>query len=266
MSRRAQDHQEKGANPQRTSNQLSQYQALIHQQVHPTDAIQRATTAPPSGLRPEDILVLQRAAGNRGVRHTLAHGQTIYEGALPRRWRLPEAEHVVERPDSVQPEDDVSRGRMDKGVRGHPPRAGVQGVVQMQEFTGFDLYARSQKVEELRQRKRNLLEQRARTSESIAKREKYLVTLEIGAGQREKPKSVRTKEWIVKFIESLAGGPPGPGETGREKVEELKLKREFAEQARKERQLIAKGRNRIKELDAKIKAIDSEIAALTFTE
>jgi hypothetical protein len=69
----------KASIPQRAPQLVARAASEHERPVNPTVALQRAATSPPSALRPADILVLQRAVGNRAVNRMLSR----QSGALP---------------------------------------------------------------------------------------------------------------------------------------------------------------------------------------
>jgi hypothetical protein len=69
----------KASIPQRAPQLVARAASEHERPVNPTVALQRAATSPPAALRPADILVLQRAVGNRAVNRMLSR----QSGALP---------------------------------------------------------------------------------------------------------------------------------------------------------------------------------------
>ena len=81
MSQKSQGHQEQEANARLVPNRAVQDHAPVHQQASPATAAQHAIKAPLSEMTSNDILALQRTAGNRCVQRMLALRQR--EGKPP---------------------------------------------------------------------------------------------------------------------------------------------------------------------------------------
>ena len=71
MGDRSQSHQEQDANPRLKPTSEVQDQAPASEPTSPAVASQRVERAPPSAIRPSDILALQGTVGNRRVQRML---------------------------------------------------------------------------------------------------------------------------------------------------------------------------------------------------
>ncbi len=91
MSHRTQHHQEQEANPQLLPNRDVQGQTPLHEEASAAAAVGRARSAPPSGLRPPDILALQRTVGNQAVQRMVA--ERTRPGAVQRH--VAEGDHTM---------------------------------------------------------------------------------------------------------------------------------------------------------------------------
>lgn len=151
-----------------------------------------------SARRSRDILTLQQTLGNRTVQRLLAEDSRLESEVA----KGEAGTEIVQRQSFNQAGATVNGG---DGT----PLAGGGGTVNMLEVEShaavqrqsyFDLYERSRKLDELKQRKKHLHTEREKVSKALEKAKKVLEGLQMEAGEKEKPTGVRIIETIGEFF------------------------------------------------------------------
>jgi hypothetical protein len=206
---------------------------------------------------PQDILTLQQNLGNRTVHRMLAEDSRL----KPEIKKGEAGSKIVRRRDIYQMGDKGNKGDGETIARGGDLMPPLEMAIQREAY--FDLYERSRKLEELRQKKRQLQQDRDKTVKALKREKAKLYEYQVKAGEKEGPGGGHVR----RFIEDLLGiGNYSHGEAGKEQRKVMRARKIAAWRARKKEKLIAKGEARKKELEDQIKSVDGEIAAYTMSE
>ena len=148
MGDRSQNHQEQDANPQLKPTLEVQDQAPASEPTSPAVASQRVERAPPSAIRPSDILALQGAVGNWPVQRMLGRAQpgTVAPGTIQRHMsdatRSQWSSARSQEESAIATASDGMGGMLD-GIKGL--KAGVRGMIH--GFNGMLRVARAADAE-----------------------------------------------------------------------------------------------------------------------